>query len=713
MPRRAVSILALLGLVVALVMFAEVLQATLPTPVPPEAEDADGVPRMVVLMFDGADHRILSEYMASGDCPTLAKLAAAGGFRPLLSEVPPESPVALASMLCGVNPGRTHIFDFVMRGPRNKPINGMTDIKRARFLGRVPLRKPIVTSRLAYPTFTDRVWEAGYSVLSLRQPLLFPVPDRPGARMTSGLGTPDLAGSAGFYTLYSTRLGTEEGYTIFGGYRMRLDGGQDATSYETRLLGPQDPTLGPAHHGGNQRASVPLRIDRATEDGLAGVRIHLQGQSEFVALKQRTSFFNVTYELNTAPVRKEIAGVLRFELMGLDPLEVMADVVQQDPRDALYPMSAPKELAAEHWKVDGPYETTGWQEQTFALNDRVQDDAGFLRDLLEDVDRGEVTLLREMDRVREGHGVTPRLVYYAFTATDRACHGFFRYRDKQHPAHDPKAQLIDQDPIRQVYARMDQTVARVLAKMGPRDTLLVCSDHGFMTWRWAMHVNQWLADEGYLTLAGDAETKSLGSFFTFAEGPDAVDWSKTKAFALGLGQIYINVRDGRYETGIVKPEDKRALMEEIRTKLLALENPYLTEDEAAAGAARKPVHSVTILEDVYTFGPDGAPPHVPDMQIGFGEGYRISWQTALLGGMARHGETFERNHLAWSGDHCSTDRALVPGILVSNRPIRDAADGATYTVRDICATVLEHFGIDRSVLHGESQPIRLESKTGK
>ena len=93
--------------------------------------------------------------------------------------------------------------------------------------------------------------------------------------------------------------------------------------------------------------------------------------------------------------------------------------------------------------------------------------------------------------------------------------------------------------------------------------------------------------------------------------------------------------------------------------------------------------------------------------LGFGEGYRTSWQTALLGGMARHGETFERNHLAWSGDHCSTDRALVPGILVSNRPIRDAADGATYTVRDICATVMSHFGLDLAPLHGESRPVRL------
>ena len=706
MRRFLAPLLVLVGLGVALLMFAEVLQGALPAQEPPAADGVAGVPRIVVLMFDGADHRILSEYMAAGHCPSMARLAEEGGFRPLLSEIPPESPVALASMLCGVNPGRTEIFDFVMRGPRNRPINGMIDVKKARFLGRIPLRKPIVTSRLAVPTFADRVWEAGFPVLSLRQPLLFPVAERPGARMTSGLGTPDLAGSAGFYTYYSSALRTEEGYTVFGGFRIPLEGGNDALVYDTRLLGPQDPTLGPAEDGGNRRAAIPVRFERATQDGVAGVRIHVQGHSEFVAPRERSGFFEVAFELNTAPVGKDIAGVLRFEVLGLSPLEIMADVVQQDPRDSLFPVSTPEAMGKEHWEKDGPFETTGWQEQTFALNDGVQDDAGFLRDVLQDVDRSEVMLLREMDRVHETHGVTPRLVFHAFTATDRAAHCFFRYRDAQHPAHDPKAQLIAQDPIRQVYARMDATVGRVLERLGPKDTLLICSDHGFMTWRWAMHVNQWLADEGYLTLTADAETKTLGSFFTFAEGVDAVDWSKTQAFAIGLGQIYINLR-GRDETGIVKPEDKRKLMEEIRTKLLALRNPYLTDDEIAGGTSAQAVHSVTFLEDVYTFGPDGPPPHVPDMQIGFAEGYRISWQTALLGGMARHGETFERNRLAWSGDHCSTDRALVPGVLLSNRPIGEPEHGTQYTVRDICATVLEHFGIDRAVLHGESQPIRL------
>ena len=690
-----------------LVMFGEALERTLPAVEPPPAADVHAVPRMVVLVFDGVDFDLASEYIRAKELPVLAGLAERGGFRPLLSEIPPESPVALTSMLTGVGPGRHRIFDFVLRGPDNLPENGMVELLRARFLGRVPVRAPRARSRLAVPTFTERVWEAGYPVLSLRQPLLFPVPQRPGARMTAGLGTPDLAGSAGFYAIYSNRLGFEPGYTMFGGYRVPLSGTGALADYATVLYGPQDPTLGRSTSGGNRRASVPLRFERAEEEGVAGVRIHLAGESAFVREGARSETFSVRFPLHTLPVR-EISGTVRLEVLSLDPLEVMADPVQIDPRDPVFPVSSPEALGRELWARDGSFETMGWQEQTFALNDRVQDDAGFLRDMLQDMDRGEVTLMREMARVRPGSGQTPRLVFYTFTATDRACHGFWRYRDTGHPEHTEDLQLAGEDPIGIVFRRMDAIVGRVLGELAPEDTLLVCSDHGFMTWRWAVKLNQWLVDEGYLVLRSDAETKDLGAFFTGGRGPDVVDWSRTRAFALGLGQIYLNLAE-RDPEGIVPLADKRALMEELRAKLLALRNPYADASDAAAGIPERAIRSVTILEDVYDYGPGGAPRYAPDLQVGFEKGYRISWQTALLGDMARRGDVFARNHAPWSGDHCSTDRTLVPGVVFSNRKIAAPTEDAPFTVRDIAATVLAHFGIDLDVLHGASRPLPLEA----
>jgi predicted AlkP superfamily phosphohydrolase/phosphomutase len=387
---------------------------------------------------------------------------------------------------------------------------------------------------------------------------------------------------------------------------------------------------------------------------------------------------------------------------------VLADPVQIDPRDAYFPMSSPGSLGGELWRLDGPFETMGWQEQTFALNDRFQSDAGFLRDMLQDLDRGTVTLLREMRRIREGHAKTPRLVFYTFTATDRACHCFWRYRDPAHPAHQSDAELAGTDPILTVFQRFDAIVGRIRAELEEGDTLLVASDHGFQTWRWGVHVNQWLVDNGYMTLRHDAGRKQLDQLFLFASPEEAVDWSKTRAFALGLGQIYINLR-GRDKTGIVEVADKRALMLELKQKLEALKNPYLTGDEND-GVGPKAIRSVKILEDVYRFGPQGAPKHVPDLQLGFEKGYRISWQTALLGGMGRSGHVFERNTVPWSGDHCSTDRELVPGVLFSNRRIEPAEADAPHTVRDIAATVMKHFGIDLGPLEGESKPLPFEDE---
>jgi predicted AlkP superfamily phosphohydrolase/phosphomutase len=170
-----------------------------------------------------------------------------------------------------------------------------------------------------------------------------------------------------------------------------------------------------------------------------------------------------------------------------------------------------------------------------------------------------------------------------------------------------------------------------------------------------------------------------------------VDWSRTRAFALGLGQIFLNVED-RQPHGIVPAGDVRALREEIRTKLLAVRNPDRPDEV--------PIPRVFFLQDEYR-GPHAH--EAGDLQIGFGPGYRVSWQTALLG-QGLSGHVFEPNGKPWSGDHCSTDPATVPGVLLVNRPLPPAPDGAPYHVRDVAATVMAHFGIDLGDLVWEGRP---------
>lgn len=398
----------------------------------------------------------------------------------------------------------------------------------------------------------------------------------------------------------------------------------------------------------------------------------------------RSEFFAVRFRLGTLPA-VEIAGLVRLEAKSLDPLTVLADPVNIDMRAAPFPITTPPEYGAELAARYGLFETVGWQEQTFALNDYRQDDEAFLADALDDMRRGAGLLLGELAR-------GSRCVFQCFTATDRVAHAFFRVRDTGHPQHDPKVAARLGDPILLSYREMDRIVGAVRATLAPEDLLLVVSDHGFATWRYGVNINQWLLDEGYLTLKGNMAEKNLGQLFQRGDlGVDVVDWSKTQAVAIGLGQVFFNVK-GRRPQGIVPPDDVPRLREELRAKLLALRNDYAPEEA--------PIRRVAFLHEEYS-GPSAL--EAGDLQLLFAEGYRVSWQTALLGGF--NGRVVERNDRPWSGDHCSTDPEVVPGILLVNRRLVPAAPERPYHVRDVAATALAWFGLPTDDLDGRPWPL--------
>ena len=588
------------------------------------AADVAARGRVVVLGFDGVDPGILSEYVAMGALPHLAALVEWNGLHDLEPELPPESPVSWASLLTGVNPGRHRVFDFIVRDPATtgyKPVNGMVDLVPPRFLfDRIPIRPPRITARMSHPTFLERVAQAGYPVLALRQPLMFPSRELPGMRGLTGLGTPDVAGTNGTYALYDAGFTLAMEYTVFNGHRIHLDGGPDARRYDTYLEGPFDRRRS-GDPGGLARLTVPMRLEREGRDGPVTVRIG--DEVDRIERGRRGRWMRATFTLPTFPAVR-IHGRARFEVKDTDPLVVLADPVQIDPLDPALPIATPPGYAAELERAYGAYKTTGWMEQTFQLNDRNTTPEAFLTDLVEDMDHGAAMLLGELRR-----GAS--CAFYVFTQTDRAAHCFYWLRDKLHPFYDAPTAARLGDPLRTVYERMDRIVGDVAARLGPDDLLLVVSDHGFRTWRRGMNVNQWLLDEGYLVAARDAEEKTLPAFFGDRLSVDAIDWSQSRAYALGLGQVYLNVR-GREPEGIVERGDVDVLCRELRAKLLA----YRDTDGTA------PLADVIRLADVY-HGPyvDEA----GDLQLAFAEGYRVSWQTALLGGLSRGGPVCEDNTL--------------------------------------------------------------------
>jgi predicted AlkP superfamily phosphohydrolase/phosphomutase len=149
-----------------------------------------------------------------------------------------------------------------------------------------------------------------------------------------------------------------------------------------------------------------------------------------------------------------------------------------------------------------------------------------------------------------------------------------------------------------------------------------------------------------------------------------VDWSKTKAYALGLGSIYINER-GRERHGIVMPgPEYKEVCDQIRRGLESLVDSETGEH---------PVTRVWHRDEIYS---DYDPLLIPDLRAGNNLNYRVSWQTTL-GGIPP--AVIEDNLKAWSGDHCSNDPDLVRGILFVNRKL-EVVDPH---IMDVMPTVLE------------------------
>ncbi|MHC4940164.1 MAG: alkaline phosphatase family protein [Planctomycetota bacterium] len=617
--------------------------------------------RVIVLGFDGVDPKILGEYL--GRLPAIRTLAEEGSFAACRTTNPPESPVAWATFATGRNPGGHGIFDFVRRDldarDTYQPKNGMVD-RVPPIFGRFgfPIRPPRAINRRKGEPFWDPISRAGYRVSILRMPLTFPAELARGGELLAGLGVPDLRATNGSYTLFAAGPDANEGDTEFGGRHLKIY--PDAGRADSRLEGPPDPRR--PNSGARLWASVRFRF--AVDSASVAV-----GDGNAVPLQPGLYSEWVPVVFRAGPLVR-LKGLVRFLLLrgGKYPA-VYASPIQIAPHAPPVPISVPRGFAGEMAERVGLRKTSGWPEDTFAANDGVLDDVMLFRDIRDTYRANERVLLDRLD-----HGGAS-LVAMVFTATDRMSHMFFRYRDKQHPAHNP-ARIADfventavQDPILESYRWMDETVAQVRARMGDDDVLLIVSDHGFHSWRYGVNLNTWLLENGYLALKDSTSPRTqrnLKQFFGTGISTGEIDWSRTRAYALGLGQIYLN-KAGRESEGIVG--DGAALREEIAGKLARLRGPDGKPAFTTIHEGERIFHGAYMRD-------------APDLQCAFASGYRVSWQTALLGVPRR---IFEPNLYPWSGDHCSNDAAQTPGIFLSNRELLKRDPALEDIARTVCA----------------------------
>jgi predicted AlkP superfamily phosphohydrolase/phosphomutase len=198
--------------------------------------------------------------------------------------------------------------------------------------------------------------------------------------------------------------------------------------------------------------------------------------------------------------------------------------------------------------------------------------------------------------------------------------------------------------------------------------LVVLSDHGFGSFRRAFDTNTWLWQNGLLAFT-DSQKPADQQGNGFAN----VDWSKTYAYAVGLGGIYLNLK-GREHDGILA---EGAEADRVRTAIQEGLAEYPDRETHRAA-----IRSVSRREELYS----GAyVKDAPDLLVNFHPGFRVSWQSAL-GGFAE--SLLQDNTRRWSGDHI-VDPESVPGILFANRTLRH-----NYArIVDMAPTILEHLGV--------------------
>ena len=257
----------------------------------------------------------------------------------------------------------------------------------------------------------------------------------------------------------------------------------------------------------------------------------------------------------------EAAGICRFYLQQVHPtFRLYVSAVHIDPSNpGEQRITTPADFSQRIAQELDLFGTLGFQEDHKAFSngvftsDEFKTQADFV--LQERLELLEFALRHYDDG----------LLFFYFSSTDLQSHMFWWETTQKHPTRSPDEVRHGYDLIVRLYERMDDIVGQVAARIGPRATLLVMSDHGFCNFGRQFDLNIWLRENGYL---GPATADSLLA----VPGATAVDWGQTRAYGIGLNALYVNL-SGREEFGIVKGDERNALLRELKQKLLAARDP--------------------------------------------------------------------------------------------------------------------------------------------
>ncbi|MHC4271466.1 MAG: alkaline phosphatase family protein, partial [Planctomycetota bacterium] len=498
--------------------------------------------------------------------------------------------------------------------------------------------------------FWDYLDEAGISSTFYNLPSNYP----PSAskygnhRCLSGMGTPDLIGTYGTYQHFAEDgplRSKDEG----GGKRSMLIFENETAAAE--LIGPENAFL-----INPQPTTIEFSVHRDLSSSTAIIEI--QKHKILLEEGQWSNWIKLEFEIPLPSLipDKKFSGICRFYVQEIEPnFRLYVSPINTDPSEPAIKITEPPEFIEEISADLGLFSTTGFQEDHKALSNNVFSDEEFAVQA-EHVLQERLKLLDyAFKNYNDG------LLFFYFSSTDLQSHMFWWDSDEKHPIRPEDEAKEYFKHLQGIYIRLDTVLGDIMARYGNDATIIVMSDHGFANFKRQFNLNSWLRENGYIH---PPDTTSLFS---------DVDWSKTKAYGLGINGLYLNLK-GREKFGIVEPgQEREELIEELVKKLETVRD----------------VDGSSVIRKAYRTDKEYSGPHTslaPDIIVGYRRDYRAAWSTSL-GNM--NGEVLFDNDSTWSADHCA-DAAEVPGVVFSNRPI----SAETPSLIDIAPTVLTEFGLN-------------------
>ncbi|MFH0832894.1 MAG: alkaline phosphatase family protein [Candidatus Aenigmatarchaeota archaeon] len=579
--------------------------------------------KILLIGIDALDPNVIDELISEGKLPNFKKLKEIGSYSRLESTIPPETPVAWSAAATGSNPGKYGIFDFIKRDPKNY-------LLKLNLADETPgLRWTQYESTMKGVPFWRITSNAGIATTVIRWPVTFP-PEKIKGKMLSGLGVVDIKGFLNSYSFYTS-----------GGYDKESEGAkrvievEKGNTFETKLFGPRIKN--------GAEIEKPMRIKLEGNAAIISIdgsehTVSVGGWSDWIEVKFSVDFFTNIY------------GIFKVYLLNTTPeFSMYVTSVQIDPKNQITDITYPKSYGKELTAAIGFYYTLGMPEDTKAVTENMIGKNIFLEQVRQIEDERTKMFWHEFDNFNSG-------VYaFAFDANDRLQHIFWENKVLSN-----SSRIKIPKEIEEYYADKDKFIGEVLQKIDGNTSLIVFSDHGFSSFERAVSINNWLVENGYMTLANKPDNDA-GELFSH------VDWSRTEAYALGFSSIYVNLK-GREAQGIVEQSNYESLLDEIIEKLSKLKDDK---------NSKKVITSLYKGEEIYSgeFVKDA-----PDIVIGFEPGYRMSWQTAM-GGTAD--SVLMDNGEEWTGDHL-IDRSHVPGVIFTNFKLKKENP----EIIDIAPTVL-------------------------